>query len=49
MVNGKVVPHPIGSAGGMRKIHDFGGFFDETTIVLCGDALADLDLNLALY
>jgi mannose-1-phosphate guanylyltransferase len=48
MVNGKVVPHPIGSAGGMRKIHDFGGFFDETTIVLCGDALVDLDLNLAL-
>ena len=49
MVNGKVAPHPIGSAGGMRKIQDFGGFFDTTTIVLCGDALADLDLNLALH
>src|SRR5262245_33080676 len=49
MVNGKVVPHPIGSAGGMRKIQDFGGFFDTTTIVLCGDALADLDLNLVLH
>jgi mannose-1-phosphate guanylyltransferase len=48
MVNGKVVPHPIGSAGGIRKIQDFGGFFDETTIVLCGDALVDLDLNLAM-
>lgn len=48
-VNGKVVPHPIGSAGGMRKIQDFGAFFDTTTIVLCGDALVDLDLNLALH
>lgn len=48
-VNGKVVPHPIGSAGGIRKIQDFGGFFDETTLVLCGDALIDLDLNLALH
>jgi len=47
--DGKVIPQPIGSAGGMRKIHDFGGFFEETTIVLCGDALVDLDLNLALY
>jgi mannose-1-phosphate guanylyltransferase len=49
MVNGKVVPHPLGSAGGIRKIQDFGGFFDETTLVLCGDALIDLDLNLALH
>ena len=49
MVDGKVEPHPIGSAGGMRKIQDFGGFFDETTVVLCGDALIDLDLNLAFY
>lgn len=48
MVNGKIVPHPLGSAGGMRKIQDFGRFFDETTLVLCGDALIDLDINLAL-
>lgn len=48
-VNGNVVPQPMGSAGGMRKIQDFGGFFDQTSIVLCGDALVDLDLNLALY
>jgi mannose-1-phosphate guanylyltransferase len=46
--DGEVVPQPIGSAGGMRKIQDFGGFFDETTIVLCGDALIDLDLKSAL-
>ncbi|MES2901032.1 MAG: NDP-sugar synthase [Pseudomonadota bacterium] len=46
---GEVVPQPIGSAGGMKKIHEFGGFFDETTVVLCGDALIDLDLKSALF
>lgn len=45
---GKIVPNPVGSAGGMRKIHDFSGFFDDTTIVLCGDAIIDLDLDKAL-
>ena len=46
---GEVVPEPLGSAGGMKKIQEFGGFFDETTIVLCGDALIDLDLKSALF
>ncbi len=46
---GEVVPEPLGSAGGMKKIQDFGGFFDDTTIVLCGDALIDLDLKSALF
>ena len=46
--DGTIVPEPIGSAGGMKKIQEFGGFFDETTIVLCGDALIDLDLGAAL-
>ncbi|WP_317201181.1 NDP-sugar synthase [Janthinobacterium sp.] len=46
---GEVVPQPIGSAGGMKKIQQFGGFFDETTIVLCGDALIDIDLKSALF
>ncbi len=46
---GEVVPQPIGSAGGLKKIQEFGGFFDETTIVLCGDALIDLDLKSALF
>jgi len=45
---GEVVPQPIGSAGGVRKIQDFGGFFDTTTLVLCGDALIDLDIGAAL-
>ena len=48
MDHGDVVPKPMGSAGGMRKIQDFGGFFDETTIVLCGDALVDLDIGAAV-
>jgi mannose-1-phosphate guanylyltransferase len=46
---GEVVPEPLGSAGGMKKIQQFGGFFDDTTIVLCGDALIDLDLKSALF
>jgi mannose-1-phosphate guanylyltransferase len=33
----------------MKKIQEFGGFFDETTIVLCGDALIDLDIKSALF
>ncbi|GIZ52522.1 sugar phosphate nucleotidyltransferase [Noviherbaspirillum aridicola] len=46
--DGKVVPRPLGSAGGMRKIQEFGGFFDDTTVVMCGDAVIDLDLRAAL-
>ncbi|MCC7701291.1 NDP-sugar synthase [Janthinobacterium sp. GW460P] len=46
---GEVVPEPLGSAGGMKKIQEFGKFFDETTIVLCGDALIDLDIKSALF
>jgi mannose-1-phosphate guanylyltransferase len=46
--DGQVVPQPLGSAGGMKKIHEFGGFFNDTMIVLCGDALIDLDIGAAL-
>jgi mannose-1-phosphate guanylyltransferase len=46
---GEVIPQPLGSAGGMKKIQEFGGFFDETTIVVCGDALIDLDIHSALF
>ncbi len=46
--NNQIFPNPIGSAGGLRKIQDLGGFFDETTLVLCGDALIDLDIGAAL-
>jgi mannose-1-phosphate guanylyltransferase len=47
--DGEVVPQPIGSAGGMKKIQEFGGFFDDTTIVLCGDAVINLDIKSALF
>ncbi len=47
--HGEVKPQPLGSAGGMRHIQDFGGFFDTTTLVMCGDALIDLDIGAALY
>ncbi len=46
--HGDVLPRPMGSAGGMRRIQDFSGFFDETTLVLCGDALIDLDITSAV-
>ena len=47
--HGDILPSPMGSAGGMRRIQDFGGFFDETTLVLCADALIDLDIGSALH
>ncbi len=45
---GKLIGKALGSAGGMRKIQDFSPFFDDTFIVLCGDALIDLDLTAAV-
>jgi len=46
--HGDILPRPIGSAGGMKRIQDNSGFFDETTLVLCGDAIIDLDIGAAL-
>lgn len=46
--NGKLVGEAIGSAGGMKRIQDFSPFFDDTFVVLCGDALIDLDLTAAV-
>lgn len=48
IVDGQLVGEAVGSAGGMRKIQDFCPFFDDTFIVLCGDALIDLDLTEAV-
>jgi mannose-1-phosphate guanylyltransferase len=48
IVDGKLVGNAIGSAGGIRRIQDFNPFFDDTFVVLCGDALIDLDLTAAL-
>jgi mannose-1-phosphate guanylyltransferase len=46
--HGDVIPKPMGSAGGMRRIQDFSGFFDDTALVLCGDAIIDLDITAAV-
>ncbi|MBD2185097.1 sugar phosphate nucleotidyltransferase [Aerosakkonema funiforme] len=48
IVEGKLVGEAIGSAGGMKRIQDFYPFFDDTFVVLCGDALIDLDLTAAV-
>ena len=48
LVDGKLEGLAVGSAGGMRRIQDFSGFFDETFVVLCGDALIDVDLGSVL-
>jgi len=48
IVDGELKGEALGSAGGIRHIHDFNPFFDETFVVLCGDALIDLDLTAAL-
>jgi mannose-1-phosphate guanylyltransferase len=46
--NGEIQSEALGSAGGLKRIQDFGGFFDDTFLVVCGDALIDLDLTAAV-
>ncbi|HEY9860470.1 MAG TPA: NDP-sugar synthase [Candidatus Obscuribacterales bacterium] len=48
IVDGELVGEALGSAGGMRRIQDFSPFFDDTFVVMCGDALIDLDLSEAV-
>ncbi len=48
IVDGTLIGEAVGSAGGMRRIQDFWPFFDDTFVVLCGDALIDLDLSAAV-
>jgi len=48
VIDGELVGEALGSAGGMRRIQDFSPFFDDTFVVLCGDALIDLDLTAAV-
>jgi mannose-1-phosphate guanylyltransferase len=45
---GEMIGEALGSAGGMKRIQDFSPFFDDTFVVLCGDALIDLDLTAAV-
>ncbi|MDK2951269.1 MAG: mannose-phosphate guanylyltransferase [Kosmotogales bacterium] len=46
--NDEIIPNPMGSAGGMKLIQDKWNFFDETFIVLCGDAVINFDISAAL-
>jgi mannose-1-phosphate guanylyltransferase len=48
IIDGELIGEAIGSAGGMKRIQDFQPFFDDTFVVLCGDALIDLDLTAAI-
>ena len=46
--DGEIQSTALGSAGGLKRIQDFSGFFDDTFLVVCGDALIDLDLTQAV-
>ena len=46
--DGELIGDAVGSAGGLKRIQDFQPFFDDTFVVLCGDALIDLDLTEAV-
>jgi mannose-1-phosphate guanylyltransferase len=46
--DGELIGEAMGSAGGIKRIQDFQAFFDDTFVVLCGDALIDLDLTEAV-
>ncbi|MBN2826121.1 MAG: NDP-sugar synthase [Campylobacterales bacterium] len=46
--NGELFPQALGSAGGLKKVQNFAHFFDESFLVICGDALIDLDLTKAM-
>ena len=46
--DGELIGEAMGSAGGLKKIQDFQAFFDDTFVVLCGDALIDMDLTEAV-
>lgn len=48
MQGNQLVSKALGSAGGMKKIQEFSSFFDDTFLVLCADALIDLDIQKAI-
>ena len=43
--NGQLIDRPLGSAGALQKIQCHSGFFDDAFVVVCGDAVVDLDLS----
>ena len=48
LVDGEMLGSALGSAGGMMRVQTFNRFFDDTFVVLCGDALVDVDLTEAV-
>ncbi|MEB3355278.1 MAG: nucleotidyltransferase family protein, partial [Synechococcales bacterium] len=46
--DGQLIGEALGSAGGMKRVQEFSPFFDDTFVVLCGDALIDLNLTEAV-
>lgn len=46
--DGRIVPEGLGAAGGLKKIQQQSGFFDDTFVVVCGDAIVDVDFTQAL-
>ncbi len=46
--DGVLIDRPLGSAGAMQKIQVHSGFFDDTFLVVCGDAVVDVDLGALL-
>ena len=47
--NGRLVAEPVGSAGALKKIQENSGFFNKTFLVICGDAIIDLDITELLH
>ena len=45
---GEIIPVGLGSAGGLKKVQAYASFFDEPFLVICGDALIDLDFSAAM-
>ena len=48
IINGIRHGKAIGSAAGMKKIQNEKSFFDDTFLVICGDAIIDTDLSKAI-
>lgn len=42
--NGELLPQALGSAGGLRNVQERWNFFDNTFLVVCGDAYFDIDI-----
>lgn len=43
--DGNFVGEAVGSAGGLKKIQNESAFFDDTFVVLCGDAAINMDIE----